>query len=80
MLHFAGKTILTAQQEKEFIQLGGTSADKVVFNEAELGEALAKSIEAIADVGRYDVLKKIYEAARMENPNLPAIDDIDMPD
>jgi hypothetical protein len=58
MLYFAGKTILTAQQEKEFIQLGGTSADKVVFNEAELGEALAKSIEAIANVGRYDVLEK----------------------
>ncbi|MBU2750571.1 hypothetical protein HER14_06350 [Acidithiobacillus thiooxidans] len=80
MLNFSGKTILTAEIEKQFIQLGGTSAEKVVFNEAELGKALAKSIEAIADVGRYDVLRKIYETARSANSCLPAIDDVDIPD
>ena len=79
MVNHNGKTILTAEIEKEFIKIGGANSDKV-FRDKELGKALAQSIEAIADAGRFDILERIYETARSFNQNLPRIEDIYIPD
>lgn len=77
MLNLDGKTILTAATEKRFIEVGGADPEKI-FDRSELGEALAKSIECVADAGRYDILERIYNAARKSNPDLPDIDNIDI--
>jgi hypothetical protein len=79
MLNHDGKTILNAGIERAFVGIGGTNPRKV-FQDKELGTALARSIEVIADAGRYDILERIYETARLSNQNLPCIDDIETPD
>jgi hypothetical protein len=79
MLIHNGKTILTAKIERSFVEIGGTNP-KQTFSDKQLGNALAKSVEVIADAGRYDILERIYETARLFNPNLPCIDDIEIPD
>ena len=79
MLNHNGKTILTAEIERTFVEIGGTNSSHV-FQDKELGKALAKSVEAIADAGRFDILERIYETARSFNPSLPRIDDIEIPD
>ncbi len=79
MLNHNGKTILNAKIERIFVEIGGTSSRKV-FQDKALGIALAKSVEVIADAGRYDILERIYETARSLNPNLPHIDNIEVPD
>ena len=79
MLNHNGKTILTAEVERAFVGIGGTNP-RQIFIEKQLGVALAKSVEAIADAGRYDILERIYETARSLDPNLPCIVDIEIPD
>ncbi len=79
MLHFDGKTILTSDTERSFVEIGGADP-KQIFRDNELGAALAHSIETIADAGRYDLLERIYSTARSFNPSLPRIEDIEIPD
>lgn len=79
MLNLNGKTILTSEVEKQFIQIGGAER-RQVYTETQLSQALSMSIERVAEAGRFDVLEKIYEAARKRNPELPPIEDIEVPD
>lgn len=79
MLNHNGKTILTAEVERVFVEVGGTNPRKV-FQQVELSDALVKSVEAVADAGRYDILERIYETARSFNRSLPRIEDIEIPD
>ena len=60
-IKLGNKTKLTADVEKLFIEAGGTNPNQT-FTEAELSEALKKTIQVLAE-RQSPILRKIYNQA-----------------
>ena len=75
MITCDGKTKLTSETERLFVELGGADPSKT-FTQAELSDACVKAIEFLAEHGKFSFLERIYQAALRADPSLPSLEEL----